>query len=159
MDKKPLIGVSICAMVLLTFSLMAPFTQAVDYPTIHKEPKYQNFHWGKIIEAHCDSRFILNETNISNSLIVQKYFVFAIGRHRIDFFMDNYVQNIYGWMNDSWAVSDQMTIFKPIARPYFTRTPHLSDWGEDIKQGKWVVTLLVDGIVMDSEYCILPTEH
>lgn len=129
------------------FMLVTPIAQA-------KQPK--DFHWGKIIDAHCDARFILNETNISNSLVITRYFVFGIGRHSISFLIEENIQIEEGkWYNDTWGVGNYLNIFRPIARSHWGRQPTLIDYGYMI-QGKIIVTLLVDNIPMDSEYCILP---
>ena len=153
MDKYPLIGVSICIVVLLILGLMTPITQVVDCTKINKETKYRDIHWGKIIEAHCDIRYT-QYTNDSHGALTIKYFVFGIGRHTIsiDFEDDIYWQE-GSWNNNTYGTGDHLSLFRPIAK----RTVHSSTDGfGDFIFGICKMTLSVDGVVMDSEYCIFP---
>jgi len=146
--------VKMILMMVCVFIMLTPIIQAVDNKTTKQTTPVG--HWGRIIEAHCDSRYT-PDANGTHGTVTQRYFVFGFGRHSIgiNFEHDTYWQ-VGSWNNQTYGTGDRIGFFNPIARRTFSF--HTSGMGGFIF-GISKITLLVDGVVMDSDSCFYPTPY
>lgn len=135
------------------FVMIVPITQAVDFNKTTRQADRSGFHWGRVLEAHCDARYAPNP-NGSYGIVTERYFVLGFGRHTISIvFDDNILWQEGSWNNNTIGTGDTISLFKPMARKTFQFST--SGFGEFI-YGISKITLSVDGVVMDEEYCFYP---